>query len=326
VSSSQLIAASLVAYAALALAFAAGLLRARALARRGAPRATANRAPPSIEAPARVAFLGDVQRGIREVARPVVAAVRAEGVALVVSSGDLASHGEAPYHGVVGAAFDRAGLDAPLLIAPGNHDLEPSGLSDPAAGRARFEEAFGPRRWTARVGPLLLVGVDDAVLPLDADLWTWIEARVDEHAGPWMYVGHRPPRRMLVEGTPFLPGREALAALLVRRPPAAVVSGHLAKDAEAVVDGVRYVVNAEGGDVSGGAWFAPPSFHLRVADVDADGGVSWRRLTLARRTSWATALDQLAVRAWSSGRHWPALLFSGPARLALRALGRPVDP
>lgn len=320
------VAAVVVAYVAAAAVFAVGLLRARALARRGGPRATANRAPPVVAAPARIAFLGDVQRGLREVAGPVVEAVRAEGAALLVSSGDLASHGEAPYLGLVGAAFDRAGLAVPLLVAPGNHDLERSGHADGAAGRAAFEAAVGPRRFTARVGPLLVVGVDDAIHPLDADLWPWVASVVDAHAGPWLFVGHRPPRRMLEPGCPPSERCAGLFALIARRPPVLVISGHLERDAEAVVDGVRYVVNAEGGDVAGGAWLAPPTFHLRVADVDALGGVTLRRLALRRRTSFRTTLDQLLVRAWSSGRRFPALLFAAPGRALVRLFRGRVDP
>jgi hypothetical protein len=318
--------AAIVAYALVALVFAAGLARAHALARRGPPRRFANGAPPTLSAPTRVAFLGDVQRGLREIAGPVVDALVAEGAALLVSSGDLASHGEAPYHGLVGAAFDRAGLAVPLLVAPGNHDVEPSGHGDPAPGRALFERMLGPRRWTARIGVLLLVGVDDAVAPLDDDLWAWVGRVVDAHAGPWLFVGHRPPRRMLEPGCPPAADRAPLFALFARRPPVFAISGHLARDVEATVDGVAYVVNAEGGDVAGGAWRAPPTFHLRIADVGADGQVTLRRLALRRRLSLATSLDQILVRAWSSGRRFPGLLFAFPARALVRWRRGHADP
>jgi hypothetical protein len=310
-----------VAYATAAVLFGLGAARAAALARRGAPRACANRAPPTVAAPTTIAFLGDVQRGIREVAGPVVEALEKERVSLLVSSGDLSSHGESPYHGVVGAAFDRAGLAVPLLVAPGNHDVEPSGRHDPAPGRQLFEDVFGPRRWTARVGPLLVVGIDDGVDPIDVDLIPWLAGVVAAHAGPWLLVGHRPPRSMLEPGTPVGRSLEPLMAAFARRPPAIVISGHLARDAEAVVDGVRYVVNAEGGDVAGGAWLAPPTFRLLLADVDAAGGVSLRRVSLARRTSWRTTGDQLLVRLWSDGRRLPGSLVAAPGLLLLRLFG-----
>lgn len=313
---------AVVAYGVTALLFAAGQWRATVLARRGAPRATANREPPSVAAPARVVFLGDVQRGVREVAGPVVDVVRAEGASLLVSGGDLASHGEAPYHGIVGAAFDRAGLAVPFLVVPGNHDLEPSGRdTDLAAGRALFERVVGPRRWTAHVGRLLLVGTDDAVGAVEDAELDWLERVVGAHDGPWVHVAHRPPRRMLEPGAPWGRGRERLASLFAAKPPVLAVSGHLERDAEAVADGVRFVVNAEGGDVSGGRWRAPPGFRVVVADVSAEGAVTLRRLDLRRRLSLATALDQLLVRLWADGRRFPGLLFAAPAR-ALAALLR----
>lgn len=315
----------LIGYVGAAALFLAGLVRARALARVGLR--AANAAPPSLPAPARVVFLGDVQRGIRDVAGPLADVVRAEGAALVVSSGDLASHGDAAYHGLVGVALRRAGLGVPLLVAPGNHDLERSGHEDGAAGRARFERLVGPRRFTARVGPLLLVGTEDAIDPSEDEAWAFVEAAVAAHDGPWLLVTHRPPLRMHVPGTPPAPRCAPLFAWIARRPPVAVVSGHLARDAETEVDGVRYIVNAEGGDVDGRRWFAPPTFHLRVADVRADGTVAWRRVVVRRRASLATTLDQLLVRAWSSGRRWPARLFAAPGRAVIRALrGAPVDP
>lgn len=315
----------LVGYVVVAVVFLVGLVRARALARIGVP--AANAAPPSLAAPARVVFLGDVQRGIRDVAGPLADVVRDEGAVLVVSSGDLASHGEAAYHGLVGAALRRAALDVPLLVAPGNHDLERSGSEDGVAGRARFERLVGPRRFTARIGPLLLVGTEDAIEPAEEEAWTFVERAVAAHDGPWLLVTHRPPLRMHVPGTPPAPRCAPLFAWLARRPPVAVVSGHLSRDAETEVDGVRYIVNAEGGDVDGRRWFAPPTFHLRVAEVGADGTVSWRRRVVPRRVSWATTLDQLLVRAWASGRRWPARLFAAPGRALLRALrGAPVDP
>jgi hypothetical protein len=312
---------ALVSYAVVCALFAVGMLRAAALARRGPPRATSNRAPPSLPAPATIAFLGDVQRGVREVAGPVVEAIGRERATLLVSSGDLASHGEGPYHGIVGAAFDRAGLSVPLLVAPGNHDVERSGRHGVAPGRALFEETVGPRRWTARVGPLLLAGIDNSVDPFDADLWPWLEGVAAAHAGPWILVVHRPPLQMFVPGTPVGDGLAPLVDILDRHPPAVVVSGHLSRDAEAVRRGVRHIVNAEGGDVAGSPLRAPPTFRLLLVDVDAAGAVTVRRADLRRRLSLATASDQFLVRLWAEGRRIPGALFAAPARLLLRCLG-----
>lgn len=285
------------------LLFGWGRRRASALADRGAARTAANARPPTIAAPATLAFLGDVQKGIRAVAGPVVEAIAHERVAFLVSSGDLASHGEAPYHGIVGRAFDRAGLSVPLLVAPGNHDLQPSGVRDPAPGRRMFERLYGPRTWVATVGPLRVIGCDNGGAWIDDPQVDWLERELASHpSAPYLLVLHRPPLNLLEDGYPPDGNTVRLRALLAARPPQCVISGHLERDAEKVVDGVRYVVNAEGGDVSGDPWRGPRSFRLLLVDVASDGVVSLRRIELPRRRDPAVALDQFAVRLWSDSR------------------------
>ncbi|MFV1958081.1 MAG: metallophosphoesterase, partial [Planctomycetota bacterium] len=112
----------------IAISFAIECLawRASRLGRRPPP--ACFRAPPRRgggERSASLVFLGDVQRGIADVARPLAAALEERPADLLVSSGDLAAHGEAPYYGVLLEAFDRAGIDTPVRAVPGNHDLFP---------------------------------------------------------------------------------------------------------------------------------------------------------------------------------------------------------
>jgi hypothetical protein len=306
------------------LAVVWGERRAAGLAARPRARAFANAAPPEVAGPtASVAFLGDVQRGIRDVARALAEALPRGRAALLVSSGDLASHGEAPYHGVVAAALDRAGIAVPTLVVPGNHDLQPSGVRDSEPGRRLFEEKVGPRRWTALVAGLRLVGVDDATGPFPEEARAWVAGVLEADPGrPWLLVAHRAPRRLDREGTP--PDRDlgTLVALLEARPPVAVVSGHLHDDAEATVAGVRYLVNARGGDFAKRAWRAPPDFTLLWADVGPGGAVVFRRERVPRRRSGATALDQLAVRLWAEGRRFPLRGVAAPVRALLSAFRR----
>jgi len=89
-----------------------------------------------------LAFLGDLQRGVVEVPGPLARIARDERVDLVVSSGDFVSHGEAPYYGLLLAAFARAGGDTPIRVVPGNHDLWPRRSKDDDIGGALFEERF----------------------------------------------------------------------------------------------------------------------------------------------------------------------------------------
>lgn len=283
--------------------FGWGRRRASALSAYGAARTAANRSPPGIEAPATIAFLGDVQKGIRVVARPVVEALARENAKFLVSSGDLASHGEAPYHGIVGRAFDRAGLSIPFLVAAGNHDVQPTRMRDPEPGRRLFESLWGPRTWVASVGRLAILACDNGGASLDDEQLDWIERELALRPdSPWMLVVHRSPRHPLVEGHPVEAGMDRLMALFRRRPPECVVSGHLERDADLVIDGVRYVVNAHGGDVSGDLWRGPKTFRLLLADVNAQGRVSLRGIELRRRQDRSVALDQLAVRLWSDSR------------------------
>lgn len=288
--------------------------------RRPTTAAWANRAPPSLQAPATVAFLGDVQRGIRDVARPLVEALARERAALLVSSGDLASHGEAPYYGIVARALDEAGLAVPMLVVPGNHDLEPGGVRDAAPGRALFEAAVGPRAWSMRVGPLRLVGVDDASGPVEPEHLDLVRSAVegadaDEggNAAPWILVCHKPPRRIDHPGADPISGADRLVALLEARPPVAVVSGHLRDDADVTVGGVRYLANVRGGDFEKRRWFAPPEFRLLLCEVSPSGGAAFRYASVRRRGSWRTAWRQLVVRAWAESRRGAGRWVAAPA-------------
>jgi hypothetical protein len=296
--------------------------RAARLAARPRARAFRNADPPELAGPgASVAFLGDVQRGIRDVTLALAEALPRGRAALLVSSGDLSSHGDDPYLGLVFAAFDRAGISVPTLVVPGNHDLQPSGVRDSEPGRRRFDERVGPRRFTCLVAGLRLVGVDDATGPFPKESLAWLVSVLDADPGrPWLLVAHRAPRRLDLEGTP--PDRDLcdLVALLERRPPVAVVSGHLHDDAEATVGGVRYLVNARGGDFPKRAWRAPADFTLLWCDVGPGGSVAFRRERVARRRDGATTLDQLAVRLWAEGRRRPLRAVAAPLRALARLL------
>jgi hypothetical protein len=282
--------------------------------RRPTSAAWTNRAPPALAGPATIAFLGDVQRGIRDVARPLVDALARESAGLLISSGDLASHGEAPYYGIVARALDEAGLAVPMLVVPGNHDLEPGGVRDAGPGRALFEAAVGPRAWRARVGPLLVVGVDDAAGPVEAaHLALLEESLAGAPTAPWILVCHKPPRRIDRPGSEVIPGAERLVALCEARPPVAVVSGHLRDDADVTVLGVRYLANVRGGDFEKRRLFAPPEFRLLLCDVSETGAASFRWVSVLRRGSWRTAWRQLVVRAWAESRRGVGRLVAAPA-------------
>jgi hypothetical protein len=281
--------------------------------------AFANSRPPSLAAPpVRLAFLGDVQEGIGDVARPLVEALADEKPAVLVIHGDLAAHGEAPYYGVVAGAFAAAGLATPTLVAPGNHDVEPDGVRDRGPGRRLFEERVGPRTWSFRAGALLVVGVDDGA---ETDVEPAVLARLDEvlaasPTGPWLLVCHRPPRQVDRPDAPVTSGCEGLVQRVEARPPVAVVSGHLHHDADVVVRGVRYYVNAHGGDVAAKA-SAPSDFRIVIADVAADGAVTFRPVSRERRWWMRVEVERLCVAAWGARRRHPWSVALLPVGIAL---------
>ena len=279
--------------------------------------AFANGAPPSFAGRAtRIAFLGDVQQGIGDVSRPLVEALARERADVVVSHGDLASHGEAPYYGVVAKAFEVAGLSTPMLVAPGNHDIEPDGVRDRGPGRRLFEERVGPRHWTFRAGPVLVVGIDDGpVTDVEPEMLAWLDRTLAAAPGvPWLLVCHRPPRLLDLPGRPVNVGCAGLVARVEARPPVAVVCGHLHADADETVNGVRYYVNAHGGDVAAKS-SSPPDFRIVMADVREDGTVDFRPVSSERRWWLRVEADRLCVKAWVERRKRPWAWVLAPSGL-----------
>ena len=305
-------------------AMAWGARRAAMLAALPGPEAFRRPARAGAEAPrARIAFLGDVQRGIADIDGPLAAAVQAEAVDLLVSSGDLVSHGEAPYYGIAIRGLERTGAAVPLRAVPGNHDLWPRRSKDDRIGGALFEVRFGPRRWAERCGPLLIVGIDNGATWLAEDHVPWLEETLAARGGvPWILVCHRPlynfdhPERQTPDDL------ACLLPVLAAHPPALVVSGHLHAFHDETVDGVRHVVNAHGGDVHGLA-IRREDFQVLYVDAEADG-VRTRLEGYERQRNARTYGDQLAVRFWSDRRKpWGAVL-AWPGRLVLRAFGADV--
>ena len=294
--------------------------RARALGQR-APWARAKLQPlPLRDRDLRLAFLGDLQRGVVDVPRGLARALGESPADYVISSGDLASHGEAPWFGLVHEALERADVPAPLLVVPGNHDLFPSRCRDDRIGGPVFQRFHGSRSWCHDLGPVLVVGLDTGTMWRAGLEWDAAEAWLDRHPDKaWILVTHRPPWRLDEIARRPYDDLGTLPALWAKRPPALYVCGHLHKTLDETIDGVRYIVNAQGGHRPKGS--DSGTFQLlRVTagqggrlDVrfdehpcERDGRILWLRFVLrvadARRRPWVAAL-------------------CAPAHLPLRALG-----
>ncbi|MFV1959948.1 MAG: metallophosphoesterase, partial [Planctomycetota bacterium] len=185
-----------------------------------------------------------------------------------------------------------------------------------------FEERMGSPHWAERVGPLLVVGIDDAVVSVEGAQEAWLRQTLAERGGvPWIAVCHRPPRFLEQEAAPVEHDLVDLVALLEADPPLVVVCGHLHHSFERRVGGVLYVVNAHGGDVHGLALTRGPFDLLRV-DVSEDGTVRRETTRHPRRPWFRVYADQLAVRCWWSRRRGLGRLLAVPAALLLGALGQ----
>lgn len=296
--------------------------RAATLAAREAP--PCFRAPPGAPAsgqPLRLAFFGDLQKGVTDVVDPLAKALRAEGAHLLVCSGDFVSHGEAPYYGIVLDAFARADVRTPVRVVPGNHDLYPRRSKDDRIGGPLFEGHFGPRQWVLDLGPLRLVGVDTG-----AD-WTikkqlpQIERALEAQGGaPWVAVTHRPPFQFDDEPATLYPDLGPLAAFFETHRPALVVAGHLHQFKDVVVNHVRYIVNAHGGDVAGDT-LRRRNFELVFLDVAADGSFETRIEQYARRTSLRALRHKLYVRMWADRRKRIGRVLAAPAAILWKLFG-----
>ena len=273
--------------------------------------------------PWRIAVLGDLQRGVVDVPRALTAHLAEEPADLVIATGDVAIRGEAPWHGLVQRAFDRAGLATPLRAVPGNHDLYPSRCRDDREGGPVYERLYGARSWGLEAGPALLVGLDTGAA-WRADLeWphaaSWLAARPDR---PWLLFTHRPPWDFDAAGAPAYVDLAALPDRWQARRPSLVVAGHLVGSVDVVRDGVRTIVNGDGGDVRGHG--REPTWSLLRIEVAADGACSVRTVTLPRSRDAAVARDVLALRMARSRRRLPGALLAAPWRLLLAPFGRNV--
>ncbi len=298
--------------------------RAHALGEHEAP--SCFRTPPLAgpeAASANLAFLGDLQRGVVDAAVPLARALKESRVDLMVSSGDFASHGEAPYFGVLLDAFDRAGVDTPVRVVPGNHDLFPRRSKDDTLGGAIFERHFGPRHWTLRAGPVLVAGLDTGADWLLDEQLPWLEAELARHSGvPWICVTHRPPWNFDDPERTAYADLTELAPFFAKHKPALVISGHLHDYRDETIDGIRYIVNAHGGDVHGLA-LSRSSFELLHVTCH-ESGMTVEPRPIERRASARTAWHQLLVRVWAERRKPLGAFLGWPADQLLRLVGRAV--
>lgn len=171
----------------------------------------------------------------------------------VVHSGDVAILDPDDAADRAAAAELLSGIQAPLRVLPGNHDVGErpenawAGLTVTSERVAAFSAVFGPDRWLELVGDWAFVGFNSEImgsgLPEEAAQWAWIEA-LPEQIGdrPTIVFCHKPvwnPHPEMTEHNIAIPdeSRERLLGALSGVRLAAFGSGHLhryALDSETV--------------------------------------------------------------------------------------------
>jgi predicted phosphodiesterase len=182
------------------------------------------------------AVLGDIQQGLRTFRRTLERVKRDPAVAFSVACGDLVNNGTEPHYRLLFDAARTAGSRIPVLTVPGNHD-------DPA----NYQRLVGPTSWVLRLGPDLLLGVDDAWGPVPATELERLARVLSERDYRHRFVFlHRPVFR---DGA-LRPGFGPLLRVLEAGGVDAVVAGHTHVYERRVLRGVLHLSNGLGGDLS----------------------------------------------------------------------------
>ncbi|MEN8152109.1 MAG: metallophosphoesterase, partial [Planctomycetota bacterium] len=184
----------------------------------------------------RFAVMGDIQQGLAAYRASLARLREAQGIAFAVVCGDLVNRKSLPHYRVLFAAMKDEDPGFPVLTVPGNHD-------DPDL----YGKHVGPRFWSARVGPDLVVGVDTSEIDSPGPFFDILSAKLAEDARYRFVFLHRPVAR---------PGRTrakfaGLARVLADGNVTAVFAGHLHHWESFTHEGVLHVTNGRGGDLTG---------------------------------------------------------------------------
>jgi Icc protein len=206
---------------------------------------------------------------------------------VLVLSGDVADHGLAHEYAAARAWLDR--WPGPAAVCPGNHDV-----------RSAFVEGLGvPARTVVEAGDHRFVMLDsliDAVAGervdegrLGEEQLAWLDARLEESAGPSFVCLHHPPTTIgleLMDPIRLVDG-DALAAVIGGHPHVvATLVGHAhtmsattyAARPLLIGGGVVSTVTADAEDLATVWYDAPPSLALHLVDDDGRVTTHWRAL------------------------------------------------
>lgn len=184
------------------------------------------------------AVLGDTQKGVTGTRR-LIARLRDEGIAFAVHTGDLVSNNDPGHYRWARWALLTSGLQVPIVVVPGNHDIKGSSST--------FERQLGPLEVEFARGQVRFITVDDAMgtPPPRAALEKRLKAAGD---APIVLFMHVPPFDTKAEKLQPTPGFEDLIHLVRKYGVRYVICGHAHLYRRLEDGGTVYIVNGCGGD------------------------------------------------------------------------------
>lgn len=228
----------------------------------------------------KVAVMGDIQKGLGNF-DTLLQAVRREDVGFILQTGDLVGENDPGHYRLVKLAADRAALQIPFRVTPGNHDLKRS--------PELFQQQVGPLEQSFVVGNVAFILVQNAwgTPPDPARLEQQISA-----AGPHRAVVlamHQPPFDL--QGNPK-PDYAAFLGWLEKSKAAYLLCGHVHGYIKKKVGETTVIVNGVGGDSD--SWDLDQKVYMTLLEVDGDR-ISDRALEFPPVHGLRENLDHLAL-------------------------------
>jgi len=228
----------------------------------------------------KVAVMGDIQKGLGNF-DTLLQAVRREQAGFILQTGDLVGENDPGHYRLVKLAADRADLQIPFRVTPGNHDLK--GSPD------LFLRQVGPLEQSFVVGNVGFILVQNAwgTPPEGARLEQQIAA-VGPHQAVVLAM-HQPPFDL--EGNPK-PEYSAFLSWLERSKVAYLLCGHVHGYFKKKVGVTTVIVNGVGGDSD--SWQMHQEVFMTLLEVDGNQ-ISDRALVFLPVHGLKENLDHLAL-------------------------------
>jgi predicted phosphodiesterase len=194
----------------------------------------------------RVAVLGDSQKGLANLST-LLRRVKEEKVDLILHTGDLVSTNDEGHYRLVALYLERAGIEVPMVVVPGNHDLK--GDSE------RFRREIGPLEVSFTRGKVTFLTVDNSsgkpreMKPVPA--------------GDLVLAMHVPP--FDVSGKP-LPAYGPFLEWLGKSRVKVLLSGHIHDYVRKELGGTLAIANGVGGDYE--SWQLKQKVYATILEID----------------------------------------------------------